>query len=131
MTLNFLDLSFNSWLEQHSNVAWFLQHPWLSLGLLFISLVLLFRLFAALAQLLDNLWIWILRSPVLLFKSLFRIGKKESDPPAMVENQINPTSTFESETLSQVLNKLEKIEEQQTQILQAISALKKQSLPKN
>ena len=124
MTFNFLDSSWilDSWLQQHSVVAWLLQHPLISLGLLFISLVLLFRLFAALTQILDRLWLWLLRSPILLIKSLLGIGKKESEPTLLV----NKTSNIESDMAQQLVTQLQLIQKQQTQIINEITALKKQ-----
>ncbi len=129
MTFNFLDYSsliVNSWLEQHWVAAWLLHHTWLSLGLLFVALILLFRLFAALAQLLDRLWLWLLRSPILIIKSLLGIGKQALDPSL----QVSTTVDIEAEVVSQISIQLTLIQQQQAQIIKEIAALKKQ-LPVN
>lgn len=108
-------------------MAWLLQqlsqHPLVSLGGVFVALLLVFRLFSALGLLIDRLWIWLLRSPILLLKSLFGWAKKESDPITKV---INPTSAIESETLDKVLIQLDLIQQQQDLIMQEITALKEQ-----
>ena len=83
---------------------------------------MLFRLFAALTQILDRLWLWLLRTPILLIKSLLGIGKKESELTLLV----NKTSNIESDMAQQLVTQLQLIQKQQTQIINEITALKKQ-----
>jgi uncharacterized membrane protein len=111
----------NSWVEQHSLIAWLLQHPLISLISFLIVLILLFRLFNAIAQLLDKLWIWLLKSPILLFKSLFGFKNKPTGTSIV---QTQELSTINSRQISQIMEKLEIIKQQQQQIIQEIATLK-------
>lgn len=114
---------FNSWIVKHPSIFWLWQHPIISvIGLLF-SLVLLFRLFSAIAQLLDLLWIWVLKSPIMLFKSLFNL-RNRSATTAIIKTQ---NLTLDSAKIAQIIEHLESIDRQQQQIMADLAALKKQS----
>ncbi|VEP12749.1 conserved hypothetical protein [Hyella patelloides LEGE 07179] len=111
----------NPWIEQHPFIAWLLQHPIISLVSLFLIVVLLFRLFSAIAQLLDRLWIWLLKSPVLLIKSLLGL-KKESPEIAAIINSND--LAIDPEKITQIIQQLEIINQQQKQIMEDIAVLK-------
>lgn len=111
----------NPWVEQHPFIAWLLQHPIISLVSLFLIVVLLFRLFSAIAHLLDKLWIWLLKSPVLLIKSLFGL-KKESPEIAAIINSND--LAIDPEKITQIIQQLEIINQQQKQIMEDIAVLK-------
>lgn len=114
----------NSWFEQHPFIIWILQHPIISLVSLFISIVLLFRLFSAIASLLDKLWIWLLKAPFVLLKFLFGIKPKSTEPTATI---INQELLLEPEKISQIMQQLETINQQQQQIIQDIAVLKQKT----
>ena len=123
MELNFPFLS-SHWLEQHPIVFWMVQHPIISIVGSFIGVILFSRLLSAIAYLIDKVWLWIIKTPWLLIKSLFGIKKK---PPEDVGNTINYELAINPEQLTKIVNQLEKIEKQQRQILQDIASLKKQN----
>ena len=113
---------FNSWVEKHPLIFWLLQHPVISLVSILLITVLLFRLFAALAQLLDKLWIWLLKSPIILIKYILGIKNKTSEEVST----INPHElTIEPEKISQIIQQLEIINQQQQQIMKDIATLKR------
>ena len=113
----------NSWLEKHPLVFWLLQHPVISLTGLFLIVVLLFRLFSALAQLLDKLWIWLLKLPILLIKFLLSLrGKTLKTASINTEGELK----LDTEKMGKIIEKLELIERQQQQIIQEIASLKQE-----
>ena len=113
----------NSWIEKHPLVFWLLQHPVISLTSLFILTVLLFRLFSALAQLLDKLWIWLLKLPILLIKFLLSLRGK-----TLKTASINSDGELKlgTEKMGKIIEKLELIERQQQQIIRELAALKQE-----
>lgn len=115
---------FNSWLVKHPSIFWLLQHPIISLVALFLSIVLLFRLFSVIAKLLDLLWIWLLKSPIILLKSLLGLKNKSTAKTAIIPT---PNLSIESEKITQIIQQLELINRQQQQIIEDITILKKQS----
>ncbi|NJL20636.1 MAG: hypothetical protein HC895_07175 [Leptolyngbyaceae cyanobacterium SM1_3_5] len=62
------------WLQAHPLFEQAIDHPLLTLGLLFVVLLLLSGLIQAIARLTEQIWLGILRSPVLLIQWLFAIG---------------------------------------------------------
>ena len=117
---------FNSWIIEHPFVFWLWQHPIISFVGLLLSVVLLFRLFSVIAKLLDLLWIWLLKSPIVLIKSVFRFKKPETTAIIRTQNL-----TLESEKITKIIQQLELINSQQQQIMADIAVLKKQSGLKN
>lgn len=115
---------FNSWLVKHPSIFWLLQHPIISFMSLLLGIVLLFRLFSVLAKLLDLLWIWLLKSPITLVKSLLGLKNKSTATKAIIHTQ---NLSIESEKITQIIQQLELINLQQQQIMEDIAVLKKQS----
>ena len=118
---------FNRWFEQHPFISWLLGHPIISLVATLVVLILLIRLFVAVYKLItssiDRLWLWILRSPFLLLKFLFgwEIKPKQKSVAANITNY---QLTTDSELLTQICDRLDKIQQQQQHILKEIAALK-------
>jgi hypothetical protein len=107
------------WFKEHPLIFWLVTHPLVTLSITFISLFLLWRLLNAIGSLVDRLWLWILRSPWLVGKSLFRLGKKQVTGTADSVKELT-----ETEKLTYILTKLEAIEQQQQQIMQELVTLK-------
>ena len=114
----------NHWLEQHPIIFWMVQHPIISIIAVLIGVILFSRLLSAIAYLIDKVWLWIIKTPWLLIKSLFGIKKKPSEE---VGNTINYELAINPEQLTKIVNKLERIEKQQQQILQDIASLKQEN----
>lgn len=118
LTLPFLS---SHWLEQHPLIFWMVQHPIISIVGVLIGVILFSRLLSAIAYLIDKVWLWIIKTPWLLIKSLFGIKKKTSED---VGNTINYELAINPEQLTKIVNQLQRIEKQQQQILQDIASLK-------
>ncbi|MEM8722499.1 MAG: hypothetical protein AAGE84_24940 [Cyanobacteria bacterium P01_G01_bin.39] len=127
---NSMRASFNNWLYSHPYVAWMYNHPLISLvvGLLaaILTIRLLVTIYRAIANTIDRMWLWILRSPWMLLK--FLVGW-ESKPKTA--NQTTVTSyevNHNSEQLQSVLERLDQIQHQQQQIIHELAQLKQQPL---
>lgn len=108
-----------SWFETHPIFAWGIDHPLLTLGLLVVVLLLLSGLLQAIARFTEQIWIWLLRSPVLLIQWLFAVGRSwvRRKPPAL------PAATPQQERLTLILQKLETMRQEQDELLQEVRAL--------
>lgn len=121
---------FDSWLQHHPILHWLTQHPFISFIGISISLILLIRLFVtlyrAIANSIDRLWLWILRSPLLLLKFLFGWEfKSQNTSASQVINNYELTSN--SQQLQQIMARLDSIDRQQQQILKELASLKQTS----
>lgn len=121
----------NNWLGQHPMWAWLYHHAFISLILGLIAIILTIRLFLtiyrAIANIIDRMWLWILQSPFKLAKFLFGWEAKPKNivPPANITNY---EITNNPEQLSEILNRLADIQQQQQEILQDIALLKQQQV---
>jgi hypothetical protein len=120
----------DNWLEQHPVFAWLFDHPFISLIVSLITLILIVRLiltiYRAIANTIDRMWLWILRSPFLLLKFLFgwEVKPKNKIPQTTITNY---EVTNNSEQLEEIMTCLARIQQQQEQILQDIALLKQLS----
>ena len=112
----------NNWLANHPVMFWLSQHPIITLVTAFVLGVILWRLLTAIAfvitNTIDKVWLWIFRSPILLFKSLFGIKEKVVAEEEQLELTINPAQ------FKQIINQLNQITVQQKLIIQEIKTLK-------
>ena len=108
-----------NWLQAHPLFAWVADHPLWALGLLVVVLLLLSGLLQAIARFTEQIWIWILRSPILLIQWLIAIGRRWlRRKPAAVS-----IATSKQQRLTAVLQKLETMRQEQEELLQEVRAL--------
>ena len=83
-------------------------------------------IYRAIANTIDRMWIFILRSPWLLLKVLF--GWEKKSPDLSTKNIItNYEVTNNPEQLQTILNRLDQIQDQQAKILLDLAQLKQES----
>ena len=111
----------NSWVEKHPLIMWLLQHPITSVIGFSLAIVLLLRLFSAVAYLLDKFWLWLLRLPIVLVKLLIGSRKKPLEKASMIAH--TPLN-LEPEKVNQIIEQLEAIHQQQQQMIKDIATLK-------
>lgn len=118
---------FNYWFAQHPTIYWLIQHPWLTSIATIILVVFLVRFFVTIYQivvnLIDRVWLWILRSPFLLIKFLFGWEIKTKQLPNSTQIT-NYELISDREQLKNICDRLDLIQQQQQQILQEIALLK-------
>lgn len=116
----------NEWLQEHPLFNWILHHPIATLVLVVISIVLLLGLLQAIFRLIEKFWLTVLKSPLLLGKLLLgsrTVKSREMAHPSGV------VSDLDTEQISQILVKLETIQQEQQAILQELAALRNQAVP--
>ncbi len=119
----------DAWLIHHPFISWLVAHPVISLVSSLIAIVLTIRLLAtiyqAIANAIDRMWLQILRSPLLLLKFCFGW---EAKPKTVNANTTitNYEVTDNPEHLQKIMIRLDKIQQQQEQIIQDIALLKQQ-----
>jgi hypothetical protein len=64
---------FSNWLGEHFYIAWILAHPLPSLILLSVGIFLLLGLFKAIGRGMEQLWVFLLKTPFRLLQPLFRL----------------------------------------------------------
>ena len=113
------------WLNEHPTVHWMVDHP---LGTVAIALVLIFLLaglFRAIAYMTERLWLAILQAPIRLgqwvwrslFSSFRAMGAIEKSAPS------NAEQPPQRERLTQVLQRLDAIKQEQDQLLKELQEL--------
>ena len=128
---NSLNLRLTVWLTQHPYIAWLVNHPLIALvvGLTTIILTvrLLLTIYNAIASTIDRMWLAILRSPVRLLKFVFgwQPKPKVENIGAMVTNY---EITKDTEQIREIVTRLDRIQQQQQQIIQDLAELKRQPL---
>ena len=119
----------DAWLIHHPFVSWLVAHPVISLVSTLIAIVLTIRLlvtvYRAIANVIDRIWLQILRSPWLLLKFFFGW---ETKPKTVAANTTvtNYEVTNNPEYLQEIMIRLEKIQQQQEQLIKDIAMLKQQ-----
>jgi hypothetical protein len=119
------------WLAQHPSIAWLVNHPLIAILTSLIATILLVRLlltvYRAIASTIDRLWLAILRSPWRLLKFLFGW---ETKPKTITSNTTvtNYEVTNDSQQLQEILTRLDRIQQQQQEIIQDLALLKQQPL---
>ncbi len=120
----------DAWLVNHPVLYWLVNHPVISLLGSLITVILIVRLlvtiYRAIANMIDRMWLWILQSPFSLLKFLFgwEVKSKTVSPNTTITNY---EVTNNPEQLQEIMTRLDKIQQQQQQILQDIAELKRQS----
>ena len=128
---NSLNSRLTIWLTHHPYIAWLINHPLISFvaGLIVIILTvrLLLTIYNAIANTIDRMWLAILRSPMRLLKFLF--GWQPKPKAENIGTTItNYEITQDSEQIQQILARLDRIQQQQQQIIQDLAELKQQPL---
>lgn len=119
----------DSWFAEHPLILWLLHHPLITLIGFTIAAILTVRLlviiYVAIATAIDRLWLWILKSPLLLLKVLFgwKVKTKNNNSNTSITNY---ELTTNSQQLQEICDRLDILQQQQQQIIQEIARLKQQ-----
>ena len=121
----------DAWLIQHPFFGWLVNHPLISLvGSLIVIIFtvrLLVTIYRAIANTIDRMWLWILRSPFFLLKLLFGWEVK-SKTPISNTTVTNYEVTNNSEQLQKIIALLDQIQQQQQQIIKELAQSKQQHI---
>lgn len=120
--------SFQSWLTTHPTIAWIVNHPLWALGILLIAIFLFWGLLRAIAQFIEQVWIAILRLPLILLQRLLGLGKGAYQRAIAGTKELSKELPAEPETnveqrLTHLLNRLETLQQEEVELLQEVKTL--------
>lgn len=127
-----LNHSIHTWMIQHPLIAWGVSHPLLALGIVLLFIVLLRALLNLLAQGIEKAWLALFKSPLALGKFLLASSRRlmdrnrEHSPRQTLPEQEELLSLAAPEQqiqLAQILQKLEALNQEQSQLLQKLVIL--------
>ncbi|MFM7423894.1 MAG: hypothetical protein ACKO7W_02630 [Elainella sp.] len=112
-----------TWLGQHPVFFWLSSHPLWLLALILLLLFLFSGLLRAVAGLTEQLWLGLLKLPIWLVQglwqsSLFLLRRAKSTPPS-----IPPLAAAPPDRLTQVLERLEALRQEQEALLKEMREL--------
>jgi hypothetical protein len=114
---------FSNWLGQHSYIAWSIAHPLLGCGLLLLAIGSLWGLFGAIGRAIEQIWLFILKTPFKLFQPIF--GKMWKISFGRLGH-----STPDRERIDIIVDRLQVLSQEQERLLKELSRLRNASLDK-
>jgi hypothetical protein len=116
---------FSNWLGQHSYLVWMLAHPLPSLILLIIGIFLLLGLFKAIGRGMEQLWVFLLKTPFRLLQPLFRLIWRSTlrifGHTNFSESQLTVQTT--TERIESIVDRLQILAREQELLLGELSSL--------
>lgn len=116
--------SFQTWLNAHPTIDWTVNHPLWAAGVVLIAIFLLWGLLRAIAQFIEQVWVAILRSPLLLIQWFFGLSRSTYQRviAAPKEMPVEPEPNLEHR-LTDLLNRLETLQQEEADVLQEVKTL--------
>ncbi len=120
---------FSQWLGQHPYLAWSIGHPVLSLGLLLIAIFLLWGLIKAIGRGIEQIWIFLLKTPFKLLQPIFRpiwgsiwrrFGHNEDSSSP---RSLQPAGGEGSKRSEQIIDRLHALNQEQQSLLTELATL--------
>jgi hypothetical protein len=116
----------SQWMRQHPYVAWSIAHPFLSLGLVLVVIFLLWGLMKAIGRGVEQIWIFLLKTPFKLLQPMFRpiwgsiwrrFGHNDDSKP--VGGELSQRS-------EQIIDRLHALNQEQQSLLTELATLSNQ-----
>jgi hypothetical protein len=119
---SFITTPVQNWIDAHPVVAWTLEHPIWTIGLIVVAIFLFWGLLKAIASLSERIWILLLAAPLRLGRWLFQLGFSlfRLAPPQAITAQ---NQSDERSQLINLLSKLETLKQEQDEIVKEIKAI--------
>lgn len=111
--------STEEWFAQHPLIAWGVDHPLWTLGVILLVIFLCWGFLKAIAQLIERVWLLIFQFPLRLsqwlFRSLFNLYRRK--PLAASEAEES------GDRLAVILQQLDRLRQEQDQLLEEVKTL--------
>jgi hypothetical protein len=110
------------WLGQHPYLAWSIAHPLPSLGLLLLSILSLLGLFKAIGRGVEQIWLFLLKTPFKLLQPIFR-AIWDVLPRVLGRGNLvdaNPTPA----RIDAIVDRLQVLTQEQERLLKELSTLR-------
>ncbi|MFM9267675.1 hypothetical protein [Tychonema sp. BBK16] len=139
---NALYTTAKDWMDAHPVILWLVSHPLMGLGMLLLFIFMILGLFQALGSFFAEAWLFVLQSPGNFIQGFFKVGSKSvsnlggvtvsslvSSNPGLNNNSglqvrgVESNSLDSQERLANILIRLEAIRQEQSQLLEEVSAI--------
>ncbi|EKQ70641.1 hypothetical protein OsccyDRAFT_0942 [Leptolyngbyaceae cyanobacterium JSC-12] len=120
---NAVSMSLQNWLNAHPLIHWVVDHPLWTVGLVVVTIFLFWGLLRAIARFIEQLWLIILRSPLLLFRWVLGISTRTYQRLAEPKDLLVPAPIDSQARLTEILTRLEVLRQEQDQLLQEVKTL--------
>jgi len=135
--------SVKDWIDSHPVIFWLVSHPLISLAMLLLFVFIILGLLQALGSFFAEGWLFILQSPGKLMQGVFSVGSKSlgnlgggavnslvsrnavenNNNSALQLRGVESNSLESQERIANILTRLEAIRQEQSQLLQEVSAI--------
>ena len=115
--------SFQSWLMTHPTIHWIVDHPLWSVGLIVLAIFLFWGLLRAIAQFMEQVWLLILRSPLLLLRWLLSLGTNAYQRLTGSKTLPAEIVSDNQQRLTDILTRLETLRQEQDELLREVKTL--------
>lgn len=116
-------MSLQNWLNAHPLIHWVVDHPLWTVGFVVLAIFLFWGLLRAIARFIEQLWLVILRSPLLLFRWILGMGTRTYEQLAGAKDLPVPAQVKSQERLTEILTRLETLRQEQDALLQEVRSL--------
>lgn len=114
--------SIQMWIAEHPVVAWVVTHPLWAIAVILLVLLSAWGLLGAIAQFIQQAWLFILQAPLKLIYWLFgRTFKLFNQANAFQFTQLDQTGT--QKRLPEILDRLEILRKEQEALIQEMRSL--------
>ena len=128
----------SDWINEHPKIFWLVSHPLVSLGILFLAILIVSGLLKALGQFFEKGWLVILQAPIivsrLIFGSVYQLinglfGRNN----LVIESKIQPVdlkrlspqsfAQKEQERLAEIISRLDALNQEQSKLIQEAASI--------
>jgi cell shape-determining protein MreC len=111
-----------SWMATHPVMAWIVSHPLWAIALFFIALLLCWGLLGAIARLVQQACLLILRAPLKLLRWLFN-GLFKAFPTSVLKAKESTVLEQREQRLLETLKRLEALQQEQEELMQEVKTI--------
>lgn len=127
----------SDWINAHPKLFWLVSHPFISLALLFVAILVISGLLKALSQFFEKGWLVILQAPVrfvrFIFISVYQFIRSLSTRNNLVIESIKPVdlqplssqSLAHKKRLAEIISRLDALNQEQKQLMQEAASILK------
>ena len=114
-----INSSLNSWIDQHPQLVWLVNHPLQSFGIFLLGLFLFSGLLGAISRVTEKFWLFILTYPFKIFLNIWVLVSKS------LKKDDDDQKTETQKRVTDILSRLESIRQEQTLLSQELESLLK------
>jgi len=109
----------DQWLDEHPVLSWLSHHPFVTVGLVLLLLLLFQGLFGAIARFSEQFWLSLFQSPLKLGQWFFGVGAKSLK--SVASRDLSPSDR--QERLTEIFKRLEVLRAEQETLLTEVKSL--------